>query len=155
MLLDTDLSARKAFLAALPVPTVKLPFRGMTSFHSFSWILLKGRCRKCKKSISILYPFIELLTGVVTILVATLIDSQYQLGYGIFFSALIVTIRTDFERMLISRYMTWCMVPVAFLLCLTHRLPLTLTASIIGTIGDMESFGLLPISFIDFARYRA
>ena len=91
------------------------------------------------------------MTGVLTILVATLIDSQYQLGYGIFFSALIVTIRTDFERMLISRYMTWCMVPVAFLLCLTQHLPLTLTASILGTLGG---YGIIWLIAYLFHRFR-
>lgn len=29
-----------------------------------SWIFLKGRCRACKERISILYPFIELLTAI-------------------------------------------------------------------------------------------
>ena len=30
----------------------------------FSYILLKGKCSKCKKKISIMYPLIELFTGV-------------------------------------------------------------------------------------------
>jgi len=33
-----------------------------------SWILLKAKCRKCKESISFLYPFIELLTGFMLVL---------------------------------------------------------------------------------------
>lgn len=33
-----------------------------------SWILLKAKCRKCKESISVLYPFIELLTGFMLVL---------------------------------------------------------------------------------------
>ena len=28
-----------------------------------SWLLLRGRCRKCKTKISALYPAVELLTG--------------------------------------------------------------------------------------------
>ena len=110
---------------------------------------MKGRCRK--KPISILYPFIELLTGVLAVLLGTLIDSQYQLGYGIFFSALIVTIRTDFERMLISRYMTWCMIPVAFLLCFTQHLPLTVPASILGTVAG---YGIIWLIAYLFHRFR-
>ena len=30
----------------------------------FSFIFLKGRCKKCKERISIMYPFIELCTGI-------------------------------------------------------------------------------------------
>ncbi len=33
-----------------------------------SYILLRGRCRQCKKKISVIYPIVELLTGVVFIL---------------------------------------------------------------------------------------
>ena len=34
-----------------------------------SWICLGGRCRKCKKSISVQYPLIELVNGIVYLLV--------------------------------------------------------------------------------------
>jgi len=35
----------------------------------FSYLFLKGQCRRCKKGLSIKYPLIELLTGVVFVLV--------------------------------------------------------------------------------------
>jgi leader peptidase (prepilin peptidase)/N-methyltransferase len=35
----------------------------------FSFIFLKGRCRKCKKKISMMYPAMELLTAVLFYLV--------------------------------------------------------------------------------------
>lgn len=33
-----------------------------------SWILLRGKCRNCKKNISIMYPFIEIICGLLFIL---------------------------------------------------------------------------------------
>jgi leader peptidase (prepilin peptidase)/N-methyltransferase len=33
-----------------------------------SWVVLGGRCRRCKKSISARYPFIEALTGLISVL---------------------------------------------------------------------------------------
>lgn len=33
-----------------------------------SYILLKGRCRKCKEKISIIYPVVELLTGILSLI---------------------------------------------------------------------------------------
>jgi len=41
-----------------------------------SYLFLKGQCRSCKTSISIRYPFVELLTGVTFALCA------YHFGYG-------------------------------------------------------------------------
>lgn len=35
-------------------------------FPIFSWVFLRGRCRYCKKKLSIEYPLVELLTGFLT-----------------------------------------------------------------------------------------
>ena len=105
-----------------------------------SWLALWGRCRNCRNRISILYPFIELLTATVLSLMILVIDQQYWVGYGIFITALLVTIRTDFERMEISRYMTLALIPVAWLLSYFGYLPITFYQSIIGTIFG---YGLL------------
>ncbi len=97
-----------------------------------SWIALKGRCRTCHTKISLLYPAIELLTAVVGTALILFIEPQYWFGYFLFFSALIVTIRTDAETMLISRYMTLGMIPIAFLLIFLHQLPIGPIESILG-----------------------
>lgn len=34
-----------------------------------SWLLLKGKCRSCKKNISVLYPFVEIMTGLIFVFV--------------------------------------------------------------------------------------
>ncbi len=62
------------------------------------------------------------------------IDARYWIGYSLFFSALIVTIRTDLERMLISRFMTWVLLPVGILLSAAELLPLTPYQSILGAL---------------------
>ncbi len=99
-----------------------------------SYIVLWGRCRNCRNVISVLYPFIELLTAILLSLIVLTIDQRYWLGYGLFFSALIVTIRSDFEKMLISRYMTWGMIPIGLALSFFELLPLTFTDSIQGAL---------------------
>lgn len=99
-----------------------------------SYIVLKGHCRKCKEAISLLYPFIEFLTALLLLLLILFIDQRYWLGYGIFISASMVTIRTDFEKMLIARAMTWGMIPIAYLLSYFSLLPLTLSESILGSL---------------------
>jgi leader peptidase (prepilin peptidase)/N-methyltransferase len=101
----------------------------------FSWIWLRGRCRYCHEPISYLYPFIELLTVIIGLLLFTCVESQYWIAYFFFFSALIVTIRTDLEHMLISQYMTIYLIPLSVACAAFGLLPITLTDSIAGAIG--------------------
>ncbi len=115
-------------------PHCRHPLAWYDMFPVISWIVLWGRCRNCRNIISPLYPFIELLTATVLTLMVLFIDKPYWLSYGIFISALIVTIRSDFDKMLISRYMTWGMIPIALLLSYFKMLPLTFQQSLLGAL---------------------
>lgn len=61
-------------------------------------------------------------------------EQIYWPAYALFFSALIVTIRTDLETMLISRYVTLALVPIGVLLSLFNLLPISLYTSIFGAL---------------------
>lgn len=99
-----------------------------------SWFILQGQCRSCKQPISWLYPFIEIITTIILVSLHQLIPFHYFPAYFIFFSALIVTIRTDFDEMLISRYVTLYLIPIAYTAALYHRLPISLLNAIIGSL---------------------
>lgn len=99
-----------------------------------SWLMLKGACRQCHQPISILYPFIELLTALTFLALVQMAPSNYFPAYGLFFSALIVTIRTDFETMLVSRLVTLFLIPFGFLFSYLNMLPISLFESIIGSL---------------------
>lgn len=99
-----------------------------------SWLLLSGRCRNCQKQISWLYPFIEILTPCILLVLWTAIPLYYFPAYFIFFSALILTIRTDFDQMLISRFTTLYLIPIAFTSAAINRIPLSLSTAIVGSI---------------------
>lgn len=113
-----------------------------------SWLFLRSKCRTCKANISYLYPLIEILTAIIFTLAIIFISPSYWLAYAIFFSALIVTIRTDAETMLISRFTTICLIPIAFTLSATHSLPITILNSIMGAI-----FGYGVLWFIAWLFY--
>ena len=98
-----------------------------------SWLLLRGTCRFCKQPISWLYPFIELITAVSLIALYMSVPTIYFPAYALFFSALIITIRTDLEHMLIMQAMTLYLIPVAFALSYAQLLPISLWQSILGT----------------------
>lgn len=65
----------------------------------------------------------------------TKIEAHYWVAYFIFFSALIVTIRTDLEYMLISRFVTVFLIPAGFLFALLGLLPITFSHSIFGCLA--------------------
>lgn len=105
-----------------------------------SWVLLHGRCRECKESISWLYPSIEIVTALTFVALYHYVSSAYLFSYFILFSALIVTIRTDLEYMLIIPEISLYPIVAAFILSYAGLLPISLAQSIIGAI---VGYGLL------------
>lgn len=99
-----------------------------------SYCLLRGRCRSCSHRISYLYPFIELLSMVSLVSLALHIPSHYFVGYFLFFSALIVSVRSDLETMLLSRYVTLYFAPVGWVCAYFDLIPLSVSESIIASI---------------------
>ncbi len=99
-----------------------------------SWLFLAGACRTCKQPISLLYPSIEIITTIFLSLLYLSPAQHYFFAYFIFFSALIVTIRSDIETMLILRYATIYLVPLGFIFSAYNILPLSLVESIVGAL---------------------
>lgn len=67
-------------------PQCNAPVRAWQNIPIVSYTLLGGKCAKCKASISIRYPIIELVTGLLSALVAWQIGASW---YG--FAALVLT----------------------------------------------------------------
>lgn len=64
----------------------------------FSWLTLRGRCRKCKSKISIQYPLIEALNGTLWLVTYLLFDySITTLLYCLLISSLIALSVIDFR----------------------------------------------------------
>ncbi len=99
-----------------------------------SWLWLRGSCRRCAKTISWLFPFIEILTAVVFVALVYHVPFLYLLGYSILFAALIISIRTDLETMLISRFATLFLAPIGFAFSFVGLLPISLSQSLWGAI---------------------
>jgi leader peptidase (prepilin peptidase)/N-methyltransferase len=71
-------------------------------------------------------------------------------SYFIFFSALIVTIRTDLEFMLISRYMTLFLVPLGIILSALGFLPISPLESVLCALGGYLLFYSIAQAFYRF-----
>ncbi len=98
-----------------------------------SWVALRGRCGFCQQPISWLYPAIELLTALSLTALFLTHDLYTFFAYFTCTSALIVTIRTDSEHLLIMRIMSIGLIPLALIFQLLGWLPLSLFESLMGT----------------------
>lgn len=113
-------------------PHCATPISWYDNIPLVSWCLLGGRCRTCNAQISYLYPCIELFTIVSLYALYSTIDLIYFPAYFLFFSALIVSIRSDLETLLISYYATFGVIPIALGACYLDYLPITLYQSVSG-----------------------
>jgi leader peptidase (prepilin peptidase)/N-methyltransferase len=92
-------------------PHCRAQIRGYDNIPVVSWLLLRGRCRDCGKSISLRYPLVEGLTGVLFALVAAVDGPSWILvPHLLFVSALILVAEIDLEVRLIPDVVT---LPVA------------------------------------------
>lgn len=120
----------------------------------FSYAYLRGKCRHCTVSISVLYPLIEALTVLSFFVAYYRIDETYYFSTFIFFSALIVTIRTDLETMLISQWTTLALVPLGILFSVVDMIPIYPLNSILGAAIGYFIPWLIGILFYLIAKKR-
>jgi leader peptidase (prepilin peptidase) / N-methyltransferase len=99
-----------------------------------SWIFLHGRCRHCNRTISGLYFLIELLTLISFWGIIIVTEPPYWLSYGLLFSVLLITIRTDLESFIILRPFSLGLIPFGLILSALGYLPITILESLLGII---------------------
>src|SRR3990172_13004486 len=95
------------------------------NFPILSFILLGGRCRNCKEKISIIYPLIEFITGLVFLYFFHFFGlKQELLPYLLFTCSLIVISAIDVSHLIIPNEIS---VPFIFLgILLSYFLPVGL-----------------------------
>ena len=62
------------------------------NFPVLSYVILRGHCRNCRKSISARYPGVELLTGVVSVFLFWKFGLSIEWGVFLVFSAALITL---------------------------------------------------------------
>jgi len=119
----------------------------------FSFLVLRGKCACCKKGISWLYPFIEVLTAVFMTPLVFYVHGPFQfLAYFVFFSALIVSTRTDFQAMVIPQIFTLWLVPFALLFAFYGLLRITFLWSVLGAVFGYGILWLVAALFKFFTK---
>jgi leader peptidase (prepilin peptidase)/N-methyltransferase len=89
-------------------PSCSTPLRPYDNIPILSFIILRGRCRHCRKPISIRYPIVETLTALLFIAVALHDGVSFALPFDLaFVAALIALIFIDAEHMILPNAITY------------------------------------------------
>jgi len=76
------------------------PLKWWHNIPLFSWLLLGGKCYFCKEKISVQYPTVELLTGIIFTLLYLKLGLVWYLPFvAASFAALLALVMIDFEYM--------------------------------------------------------
>jgi leader peptidase (prepilin peptidase)/N-methyltransferase len=89
-------------------PSCDAPVRPYDNVPVVSWLLLRGRCRSCKGTISSRYPIIEAVTALLyVVVVAALWDDALKIALGIALVTVLVPVTIiDLEHRLIPNKLT-------------------------------------------------
>ena len=94
-------------------PHCNKPIHAMDNIPLISYILLKGQCRNCKQKISIIYPAIELVTGLLMAAVFYRFGFSWEcLIFAIVVPALVIITVIDIEHQIIPDVITLPGIPL-------------------------------------------
>ncbi len=112
-----------------------------------SYILLKGKCRYCGAKISMRYPIVEFVTGIISILIALKSETVPEFFiYFFFFGCLLVISAIDWDTYTIPDELSLPLLGVGLILLFLHLLK---TSPIQGIAGALIGGGIpLLISFV-------
>lgn len=98
----------------------------------FSYLWLKGRCRNCKASISLRYPLVELMAGILAIAILFMFGLILEgVVYFVFISSLLVITFIDIDHKIIPDIITLPGIPIG--LAASFVLPdMTFKSSLLG-----------------------
>jgi leader peptidase (prepilin peptidase)/N-methyltransferase len=98
-------------------PKCRSKIKPVDNIPLLSFILLKGRCRNCKSKISIQYPIVELLTGLIYLIIYLTYGLSVQtLIYIILSSALIIIAFIDLNQQIVPDIISLPGIVIGFIL---------------------------------------
>jgi leader peptidase (prepilin peptidase)/N-methyltransferase len=83
-------------------PNCGTPVKPYDNVPVLSWLLLRGRCRSCAVPISLRYPAVELLTGLLAVTVVVAKHSTLEIALGLVLAVMLVPVALiDLEHRII------------------------------------------------------
>jgi leader peptidase (prepilin peptidase)/N-methyltransferase len=110
-----------------------------------SWIALRAKCRRCGLPISVRYPVVELLTGVLAVAVVRQAGPTWSaIGYFAFAACLLALAYIDLDTWLLPHQMTWPLLALGLASPLwNHALPFAESA--IGAAAGFAVFAAIAL----------
>lgn len=140
---------KEKFNIAFPAshcPKCKAKIKAWQNIPILSYLLLKGKCHNCKTKISIRYPIIEAVTGLLTMFVYLQFGLSYQTAIALLFTwSLISLTMIDVDELLLPDDIT---LPLLWLGLLANSFSMftDLNSAVIGAIA-----GYLVLYFVYWA----
>ena len=120
-----------------PNCNIKIKYRDNIPVISF--LILKGKCKNCNKNISFQYPFIELLTSSIAVVIYVNFGFTIEAIFTfLFIISLIILIFTDYQHFVIPNEITYSFITLGILISLTNYsiINLSFYESLIGGLGS-------------------
>ncbi len=134
-----DPKQNEPFNLSLPrscCPSCNTPIKLIDNIPLFSWLMLKGKCRHCKTTISVRYPAIELLSAILSAFVAIRFPlSEFAVAALFFTLVLIAATFIDLDTMLLPDQLTLPLLWSGIYLALVGWSPISLQDAVIGAIA--------------------
>lgn len=113
------LSEESIVFPASKCPKCQTPLKWWHNIPVFSYIFLHGKCAFCKEPISIQYPIIELLTGIIFTLLFMKFGLRFDTLFAWIFSALLIVIAgTDMKEKVVYDVHTYTLIGFGLLYAL-------------------------------------
>jgi leader peptidase (prepilin peptidase) / N-methyltransferase len=146
---DTPAAPSPRFNLVVPrsaCPACKAPITALQNIPVFSYLVLRGRCASCGVRISIRYPLIELLSGLLSAAVAWKFGFGWQTAAAILFTWFLIALTfIDVDNQLLPDDLTLPLLWIGLLLSLWAAqrggppVPVDAHSSIIGAIAGYLS----------------
>jgi leader peptidase (prepilin peptidase) / N-methyltransferase len=126
-------------------PGCNAPITAVQNIPVLSWLVLKGRCASCRKTISARYPLVEIFTALLSAVVAWQFGATWTTAAALVLTwSLIALAFIDIDTQLLPDNMTLPLLWLGLLVALVlpaegARLPVDLRASVIGAIAGYLS----------------
>lgn len=143
------LSEESIVFPASKCPKCKTPLKWWHNIPVLSYILLRGKCAFCKEPISIQYPIIELITGIIYTILFMKFGVSFDTLFAWIFAALLIVIAgTDIKEKVVYDVHTYTLIGFGLLYAVVVTATAIYQIHVAGTPIEFSKYILLnnPLS---------
>lgn len=143
------LSEESIVFPASKCPKCQTPLKWWHNIPVLSYILLKGKCAFCKEPISIQYPIIELITGIIYTILFMKFGVSFDTLFAWIFAALLIVIAgTDIKEKVVYDVHTYTLIGFGLLYAVVVTATAIYQIHVAGTPIEFSKYILLnnPLS---------